>query len=97
MDFSRLSLLLRLPLAVLVCGLLFCFCLYPPPGDSFAINVEVEDAFDERDGEKPFNGALPVASFKLALIEQFNWVSLGRGYAPQVVPLELHATGPPHV
>lgn len=97
MVFRRLSLLLLLPLAVLLYGLLFCFCVYSPPSDNFAINVEVKDAFDEREGEKPFKDALPVASFELALIEHFNWVSLDHGYAPQVVPIELHATGPPHV
>ena len=97
MSFSRLFLLLRLPLAVLLCGLLVCLGGTFPPDDYLASPGEVELILDERDDNKPFDGGLPVVIFEDALNQHFNWVSLDLGNMSEGVPLELRATGPPIV
>ena len=103
MDLCRPSLILRLPLFVLVCGLLFGPSGNFSPGDNLAIpgegayTIEVAYTLEERDGNKSFDDGLPVVNFNLALIQHFNRFSLDHKYVPQVATLELRATGPPYV
>jgi len=97
MNFSCLSLFFRLPLVVLVFGLIFVFDGNFPKADNLAISVEIADYFDERDDKKSFDDGLPIVTFKLTLNQHFNRVSLDLGFVPKIVPLELHATGPPYV
>jgi hypothetical protein len=96
MDFSRLYLLLRLPLAVLICSQLVSLGGDFPPDDYLISPDEVAYTFDERDDNKPFDVGLPVVNFKDALIQHSNWVSLDLGYVSKSATLELRATGPPN-
>jgi len=100
MSFRRLSLLLRLPLAVLIFSQLVYLGGDFPPDDYLTSPYEVVVAFDELEDnksfDKSFDVALPVVINKDALIQHSNWVSLGLGYAFKATS-ELHATGPPNV
>ena len=96
MTFSPLFLLLRLPLAVLICGPLLFLGGDFSPDDYLASPGEVEVAFEERDDNESFDAGLPVVIFKDPLIQHSDWVSLDVGSVPQGAPLELHATGPPN-
>lgn len=95
MSLGRLSLFLRLPLAVLICSQLVYLSGNFSLDDYFVISAEEVVAFDERNDNKFFNAGLPVVPFKDALIQQADKVSLGLGSAPGDATLELHATGPP--
>lgn len=97
MSFSPLFLLLRLPLAVLICGPLLFLGGDFSPDDYLASPGEVEVAFEERDDNESFDAGLPGVIFEDPLIQQSNGVSSDVGSVPQGVPLELHATGPPNV
>ena len=97
MDFSRLFLLLRLPLAVLICSQLVFLGGNVSPEDYLVSPGEVEVLLDERDDKKSFDVGLPVFIFEDALIRPFEWVSLDLGHVSGGVNLELHATGPPDV
>ncbi len=95
MSFSRLSIFLRLPLAVLICGQLVYLSGGFSLDDYFVSSAEAVVAFDERDDKKFFAAGLPVTPFKDALIQQAGKVSLGLGSVPEDATFELHATGPP--
>jgi len=89
--------LLRLPLAVLI----FSQLVYlggNPSSDGYLISSEeVAVSFSERDDSKSSYLGLPGGTFKDALIQHFDWISLGLGYVLQGAVLELRATGPPNV
>ncbi len=97
MSLSRLFLLLRLPLAVLICGQLSFLGGTFHPDDYLAFPGEAEVIFEERDDNKSFDVGLSVVIFKDALIQHFDWVSPDLGHVSEGAPLELHATGPPNV
>jgi len=97
MGFRRLTLLLRLPLAVLLCSLLVCLGGNFPPDDYLAVTEKVADTFDERDDKKSFGVGLPVVIYEDDLIQHSDRVSLDLGNVSQGDTLELHATGPPNV
>ncbi len=97
MRFSRLSLVLRLPLAALLCSQLVFFSGDVPRGDYYASSAEEVVAFDERDDSKSFDAGLSVIPFEQDLIQQFEQFLSGLGHAPQGITLDLHATGPPTV
>lgn len=97
MSFGRLSLLLRLSLAVLICGQLVFLGGNFSPENYLAFPGEAEVFFDERDDDKSFDVGLPVITFEDALTQHFDWVSLALGYVSEGITLELHATGPPKV
>ena len=97
MGFNRLYLLLRMPLAVLICIQLVFLGGDFPPDDYLTSPDEVADIFDEREDNKSFDAGLPAVIFKDALIQHSNWVSLDLGYLSQIATLELRATGPPNV
>lgn len=97
MSFSRLSSFLRLPLVVLICGQLVYLGGNFALGGYFVLSVEEVVASDERDDKKFFDSGVPVTTFKDALSRHANKVSLGLGYMPRDVALELRATGPPNV
>ena len=96
MGFRRLSLMLRLPLAVLICSLLVCVGGNFPPDDYLAAIEKVEVPFDERDDKESFDRGLSVVIFQDALIQHSDWASLDLGYVSQGGPLELRSTGPPN-
>ena len=97
MDFSRLFVLLRLPLAVLICSQLVFLGGNVSPEDYLVSPGEVEVLLDERDDKKSFDVGLPVDIYEDALIRPFEWVSLNPGHVSDGVTLERHATGPPNV
>jgi len=97
MRLSRLSLVIRLPLAVLLCSQLVYFSGDVPRGDYYASSVVEVVAFDERDDGKSFDAGLPVALFEQALIQPFELYLSGFGYVPQGITPDLRATGPPTV
>ncbi|NQU61617.1 MAG: hypothetical protein HQ512_10855 [Rhodospirillales bacterium] len=96
MNFSRLSLLLRLPLVVLFCGQLAYLGDNVPQDDYLTSAEQVVVSFEERDDNTSFDVGLPVDIFDDALIQQSDWVSWDLGYVANAT-LELHATGPPNV
>ncbi|MDA1024083.1 MAG: hypothetical protein O2817_12195 [Proteobacteria bacterium] len=97
MRLSRLSLVLRLPLAALLCSQLVFFSGDVPRGDYYASSAEEVVAFDERDDGKSSNAGLPAATFEQALIQASDLVLSGFGYVPQGIAPDLRATGPPTV
>jgi len=97
MSLLRLSLFLRLPLAVLICGQLVFLGGSFSSGDYFVLSAEEVVVLDERDDKKFFDAGLPGTTFKDALIQLADKVSLGLGYVPRDATLELRATGPPNV
>lgn len=97
MSFGRLSLLLRLSLAVLICGQLVFLGGNFSPENYLASPGEAEVFFDERDDDKSFDVGLPVITFEDALTQHSDWVLLDLGHVSGGITLELHATGPPNV
>ena len=100
MSFRRLSLMLRVPLAVLLCGQLVFLGGDFPPDDYLTSPNEVAVTFDELEDNKSFDKSfdvgLPGVILEDDLNQHFAWVSLDLGNVPQGVTLELHATGPPN-
>ncbi len=96
MSFSRLSVLLRLPLAVLICSQLVYLGSDLSSDDHWVASEEVVVAFDERDDNESSDTGFPVVTFKDALIQHFDWVMLGLGNVSESAALELRATGPPN-
>jgi len=97
MRFGRLSLMLRLPLAVLLCSQLVFLGGDIPRGDYYASSAEEVVSFDERDDGKSFDAGLSAATFEQDLIQASGLVLSGLGYAPQGITPDLRATGPPTV
>ena len=97
MSFSRLTLLLRLSLTVLFFGQLVFLGSGFSPDYYMAAPKKVADTFDERDDNESFDVGLPIVTFKDALTQHSDLVSLDLGHVSQGVPLELRATGPPIV
>jgi len=97
MRFNRLTLLLRLSLTVLFFGQLVFLGSGFSPGDYMIAPEEVADTFDKRDDNKSFDVGLPIVTFKDALTQHSDLVSLDLGHVSQGTPLELRATGPPIV
>ncbi len=96
MSFSRLPLLLRLQLVVLICSQLLFLGGTFSPDDYLASPGEAEVIFEERDDKESFDAGSPAVIFKDALIRPFAWVSSDLGVVSDGVTLELHATGPPN-
>lgn len=97
MNFSRFSLVLRLPLALFLCSQLVFLSGDGPLGDYFASSAGEVVAFDEREDANPFDAGLSVAKFEDALIQPSDVVLSGLGTVSQGTALDLRATGPPTV
>jgi len=97
MSFSHLSLVLRLPLAAILCWLLVFLGGDIPRGDYYASSVEEVVVFEERDDDWSFYVDLPVSFFEDALIQSSEPILKGFGYQLQGIAPDLHATGPPTV
>ncbi len=96
MNFSRLSVLLRLPLAALICSQLVFLGADLSSDDHWVSSEEVVVVSDERDDSESSGTGLPVATLKVLLIQPFDWAMLGLGNVSDSAALELRATGPPN-
>lgn len=97
MSFSRLSFVLRLPLAAILCWQLVFIGGDIPRGDYYASSVEEVVAFEESDDDRSFDVGLPVSFFEGVLIQASEPILSGFGYQLQGIAPDLHATGPPTV
>jgi len=97
MHFSRLSLVLRLPLAILLCSQLVYLRDSVPLGDYFASFAEEVIAFDNGEDRKSFGAGLPVVISKDSFTQHSDLVYAGLGDVRQGITLDLRATGPPAV
>lgn len=97
MNFSRLSLFLRLPLAVLICSQLVFLSGNVSLDEYFVASAEEVVSFDEREENASSDVVLPVAAQGNALTGHSEKVSSGLGSVPEGAALDLHATGPPTV
>ncbi len=95
MSFSRLSLLLRLPLAVLICGQLVYLGGDLSSDDHWVSSEAAAVVFDERDDRESSDTGLPVAAFMDFLTQRFDWVKSGLGNVSGNATLDPRATGPP--
>ncbi len=95
MSFSRLSVLLRLPLVALICGQLAYLGGGFSLGEHWVSPGEVTVVFDERDDDESSDTGLPVAVSKDALTQDADEVPSGLGDVSRSATLDLRATGPP--
>ncbi len=96
MSFSRLSVLLRLPLAALICGQLVYLGSDLSSDELWVSSAEVVVVFDERDDSESSDTGLPAVTFMDFSIRHFDRVMSGLGNVSGSATLELRATGPPN-
>ena len=94
MSFRRFSLFLCLPLAALICSLVYLGGDFPPD-DYLLFPEEVAASFVEFDDSKSFDGGLPVVFLENTPNQHSHWVTLGFDHVSQGPILDLRATGPP--
>jgi hypothetical protein len=95
MSFSRLSVLLRLPLAVLICSQLVYLGSDLSSDDHWVSSGEVMVVFEEREVSESSDTGLPAVAAVDFSTQRFDWAMLGLGNVSESAVLDLRATSPP--